>query len=162
MNSIEAYSTAKGYCQSAFLIVSSPCRRQKTDASFFLSIHMLIGFSLELYFKSWLLDAGVPEENLRRQYGHDLVALYSKAQENGLPGEYDQLVGILGPQHKNYEYRYMTRETRYMVVPLDSMFSSLSHLDAAIDLKIGASASMGLLPSPLGWTVSTDLQSWNF
>jgi hypothetical protein len=93
---IRIYSTAKGYVQSTYLIVTNPQRYQAPDdTTFILSYHMLLGFAVELYLKAYLMHTGHTEAELRR-VGHNLQKLLelSKADNFNLP-EAKKLVDYL-------------------------------------------------------------------
>ena len=63
--SIIAYSSAKGFVQSAYLIVTNRLRlTTNDDTSFVMSCHLLFGFGLELYLKSYLKASGVNDKIL--------------------------------------------------------------------------------------------------
>lgn len=60
------YSTARGYIQSAYLIMTNHNRFQvPNDITFVLAYHMLLGFAVELYLKSYLTHTGHNERELR-------------------------------------------------------------------------------------------------
>lgn len=72
--SILPYSTAKGFCQGAFAMMANPNRFQTPDdTTFILSFHHLIGFSVELYLKAFLIEKKMTEvELMKKPYGHSL------------------------------------------------------------------------------------------
>jgi hypothetical protein len=156
------YSTARGYIQSAYLIMSNPLRFQvPNDAPFYLSYSMLSGFALELYLKAYLLHSGVNEVDLKKPpYGHNVPELARTAQERGLRVEaLLSLVSLLGEGHKNLDFRYTALGTRYSAERLDLTFASFGKLDAAVDSAVGASAFFGKAPGP-GWSFPSNGALW--
>lgn len=161
---ISVYSTGRGYVQSAFAMMASSQRMTcPNDTTFFLGFHMLIGFATELYLKSFLLNKGLTEKQLRRHdFGHDLNALWSEAKSKGFPEpSVAPLIAYLHSGHKKFEYRYMERTTKYTVTRLDIIFDWLSRLDAIVDHTSGARASFGLAPES-GWKFPPDRAEWRF
>lgn len=153
------YSTAKGYVQSAFLIMNNPDRSQlPDDTSLFLSCHMLFGFAVELYLKAYLRYTGHNKGELKKGcIGHNLKKLLTKSQDNGFClSAAKNLTEYLGQKHASFEYRYMKSDSKYHYCPLAVIFSDLSELDAYVDRKIGASASTGKEISTRGWNISSD------
>ncbi|NEW87042.1 hypothetical protein DU475_07170 [Rhodopseudomonas sp. WA056] len=142
----EPYAVAKGYVQSAYAMMSNPCRLQTVDdTSLFMGFHMLCGFAVELYLKAYLLHKGHSEGSLRgRNVRHDLIKLHAMCVSEGLYcSGADMLVGLLAKHHRDFSFRYMQREAIYHAADLCSVFSAFSHLDRAVDSAIGASASRG-------------------
>jgi len=156
------YSTARGYVQSALLLISNPARFQVADdSSFFPAFHMLCGFAVELYLKSFLEFAGLSERDLIRA-GHNLFALQTLAHEKGLSDPaIVQLVDYLGEKHKSLEFRYMKASGRYDYGDLRLVFSTFSTLDNRVDELIGARASYGL-SSGGEWLLSERQARWRF
>jgi hypothetical protein len=158
---IRIYSTAKGYVQSTYLIVTNPQRYQAPDdTTFILSYHMLLGFAVELYLKAYLMHTGHTEAELRR-VGHNLQKLLelSKADNFNLP-EAKKLVDYLGDQHASFEYRYMKPESSYYIRWQAEVFAELNALDHYVDVEIGASKSKGKDRASEGWTVPADRNGW--
>ncbi|MEY4248844.1 MAG: hypothetical protein RJA87_477 [Pseudomonadota bacterium] len=162
MNATLAYMTAKGYVHSSFVILTSEHRNEKSDASFFLSTHLLIGFALELYLKSFLLAKGFAEEKIRKDFGHDLEHLYSKSIENGLSRKYDKIIVPFKLGHSNFSYRYPKEDTDYPFIPIDELFGYLSKLDFEIDTTAGASVEYGKEPNNSIWDVPPNFREWVF
>lgn len=157
-----AYSTAKGYVQSAFVLMNSADRYQApTDLTFFYSFHMLIGFAVELYLKAYLLHAGHSGEKLSRQpFGHDLEALSNAATSAGLTvSGLDQVVMLLADPHGDYTFRYPRPDSSYTVPDLNILFGHLSALDVAVDAVTGASASHGRALGGV-WHLPPDRAQW--
>ncbi|MCA0393977.1 MAG: hypothetical protein LCH70_07650 [Proteobacteria bacterium] len=80
---------------------------------------MLVGHSIELSLKAFLLARGVPLDALRlKPYGHDLVALLQEAQRRRI----DRLVPLhdfhvdairlIAPVHGRHEFRYLVTGVR--------------------------------------------------
>lgn len=152
------YSTAKGYVQSAYVLMNSPDRMSvPDDMTFFLSLHMLWGFAVELYLKSFLMHRGWTEKKLRSiALRHNLQALAAAADEAGLKlREINMLVELLGEKHASFGYRYAKPDGQHRVPKLNAVFASLSALDEAVDKAIGASVSRGRTPGgpPGHWTL---------
>ena len=162
-DAIRIYSTAKGYVQSTYLIVTSPDRFQvQDDTTFILSYHMLLGFAVELYLKAFLTHTSHTEAELRgRGVGHTLKKLLELSEADGftLPAA-TKLVDYLNDEHGSFEYRYMKPDSSYYVRYQAEVFAELAELDAYVDSKIGASASRGHTPSSLGWKVPSDRNGW--
>jgi hypothetical protein len=159
------YSTAKGYVQSAFLIMANPYRFQASnDTTFFLSFHLLLGFSVELYLKAYLRHTGHSEKDLK-SFGvrHNLEKLLELSEADGfaLPAA-KSLVDYLTKQHGNYEYRYPNIDGSYRARSLGELFGELNQLDWYIDSAVGASASHGKAPSTVGWTMPPEFNVWRF
>ncbi|HZV57726.1 MAG TPA: hypothetical protein VFF89_08630 [Sphingobium sp.] len=160
---IRAYSTAKGYVQSAYLIVVSAGRfRVPNDTTFILSYHMLLGFAVELYLKAYLTHTGHAEAELRRRgVRHNLKKLLELSEADGftLP-TVTKLVDYLNDQHDSFEYRYTKPDGSYFIRYQADVFAELDELDAYVDGEIGASASKGSTPSTGGWLVPDDYNGW--
>ena len=162
-DAIRTYSTAKGYIQSAYLIVTNPSRFQAPDdTTFILSYHMLLGFAVELYLKAYLTHTGHTESELRsgaiRHNLKKLLAL-SEADSFALPAA-TKLVDYLNDQHGSFEYRYMKPGGSYYIRYQAEVFTELDELDAYVDAEIGASASKGKTPSAGGWGIPGDFNGW--
>ena len=160
---IRTYSTAKGYVQSAYLIVVSTGRfRASDDTTFILSYHMLLGFAVELYLKAYLTHTGHTEAELRSGgVRHNLKKLLELSEADGftLP-TVTKLVDYLNEQHGSFEYRYMIPDGSYFIRYQADVFAELDELDAYVDGEIGASVSSGLTPSTGGWPVPGDYNGW--
>ena len=147
--------------QAAYAIMANPHRLQlEDDRSFYMPFCMLCGFAAELYFKSYLLQKGYTEGDLRKRLlGHDLSQLGELAIKNGLCAPTASLVGWFGKHHKNFAYRYAQDETLFGLPRLSAVFSAFSSLDFQIDTAVGASVSKGLVPRD-GWTFPADGDFW--
>jgi hypothetical protein len=157
------YSTAKGYVQSAFVIIVAPHRMQTPDdTTFFLSFHMLIAFSVELYLKAYLRHHGYDEKALRAGgVRHNLPKLLEMAKAEGLAcAQAEALVEYLGDKHESFEFRYMKPGGSYKLRPLEEIFAELTALDAAVDAAVGASAAFGRVPGRGAWIVPTSVSGW--
>ena len=160
---ILSYSTAKGYVQSTYLIVTSPDRYQLPDDTIFmLSYHMLLGFAVELYLKAYLGHAGRSEAELRNhQVRHNLQKLLDLSKASGFSLlAANNLVNYLGEKHGSLEYRYMKPDSSYHVRSQAEVFAELNELDTYVDREIGASASKGKTPASTGWIVPADRNGW--
>jgi hypothetical protein len=165
------YSVAKGYVQSAFLIVTNPARMTvPDDRSFVLAVSQLFGFAAELYFKGFLIASGVEPRVLRNSIvRHNLAKLHEMSIERGLSLELASwLVEVLGTQHKSHEFRYMTEQSSYTALDLTRAFAAFSELDLIVDAFIGASAAFGLtprrgwdLPRHLAWRLPVQYYCWH-
>ncbi len=74
----------------------------------------LVGQSIELVLKAFLLSRGVPLRSLRRDYGHNLHRLLRKAGELGL----FSLVALSTEEHgaiKVLDNLYSSKQLQYMV-----------------------------------------------
>lgn len=159
---ITAYSTAKGYVQSAYLLMTNIDRFQlPNDTTFYLSFHMLAGFATELYLKSFLIENGCEEKTLRSfEIRHNLKKLLELAESGGLNNlEAKFLVDLLGDHHQSYEFRYMKPDSIYIIEDMQKIFEWFSSLDVAVDQSVGASASRGRKPGR-GWIFPADRSAW--
>jgi hypothetical protein len=156
------YSTAKGYVQSAYCIMTNQARYTLLDdSSFFLSFHLLAGFAVELYFKSVLLHLGTPEKTLRSVHlRHHLRGLCEVAQSAGFENpSANFLVDILWEKHSTFEYRYMKPQAVYFSSNLVTCFNEFSKFDTAVDLVVGASAAHGRLVGG-AWIFPKEYSLW--
>lgn len=155
------YSTAKGFCQGAFAMMATPNRFQtRDDTTFVLAFHHLIGFSVELYLKAFLLKMKMTEtELMRRPYGHSLRELLTAAKHRGFSCiEGDSLVEYLKP-HETYDYRYLRNDAEYSLQRIDYTFARLSVLDRYVDAITGASAGYGKEIGG-GWVMPREFGHW--
>lgn len=142
------YTAAKGYFQSGVIILRSPDRTPERAPITLLSLCMLTAFSLELYYKAWLLASGKPSTEVKA-YGHRLDDLLHSCVEHGLPvqPELGKLTGNLMEGHKDFTYRYMEEGGVVKFPPdWDHAFAVLGWLDTVVDEMVGASAAHGLQP----------------
>lgn len=156
------YSTAKGYAQSAYAIITNPLRFSLgDDTTFYMSFHMLLGFALELYLKSVLMSCGCSEAELKKpDIRHNLNKLAEKCIANGFDHKGAKyLAEILSEHHKGYGFRYIKPGNEYDRTDITHIFSTFSDLDRTIDSKIGASASKGLKAEG-EWQVPSHMAFW--
>lgn len=72
----------------------------------------LIGLSIELSLKAFLVSRGASEDSLRKKFGHDLDALWAEAHLRRIdrpvkmPGAGD-IVGVLNALYLAHEFRYI-------------------------------------------------------
>lgn len=145
---INRYHTAKGYFQSAIMICRSPERNNEARKTLtILSMSMLTGFALELYFKAWLLASGHSSPKVRA-YNHGMNELYADAKIEGLPSinQLDGLVDALSKGHEDFTYRYINDGDQVNNIIWETAFQVLNNLDDVVDAKVGASALYGLVP----------------
>jgi hypothetical protein len=145
---LKFYIPAKGFLQAAQMVVYSPLQNESRRAMTFLPINTLLGFSVELYFKAWLAADGQTPDELRKQFGHKLRNLYEACVNSGLKlGSLDILVSQLETGHGDFSYRYFEpSKVEYKGASIAFAFQVLNELDALVDARVGASASMGLVP----------------
>jgi len=155
------YGNAKGFCQSAYLVMANPHRLQvPDDTSFMLGFHHLIGFAVELYLKAFLLHCGLSEEELRsKKFGHKLQALLGAAEERGLACSNAKALCTYLVKHETFEFRYMKEDSWYELLPLDTIFDMLSQLDGIVDTEVGASAARGMAAGG-SWKFPQDGKYW--
>ncbi|NQY14730.1 MAG: hypothetical protein HRT81_12825 [Henriciella sp.] len=164
MTALNTYSTARAYAQSAFAMMIGDARISlQNDLTFFLSFHLLIGFSMELYLKTVLLHQGVSEKTLKSfEFRHNLRNLYEEAKSKGFYAtDCEVLVSYLHEKHKAHEFRYMKDDASYDAMRLDYVFDILSAVDVAVDKLIGARALHGL-DSDGAWNFPTDRAMWRY
>lgn len=76
-----------------------------------LSIHYLVGLSLELLLKAAYVAAGGPGDvrHLRNAIGHDLLVALEMAEQQGFHSEaphLHEIVGHMNEPYKNHHFRY--------------------------------------------------------
>ncbi|WP_158914714.1 hypothetical protein [Caulobacter sp. S45] len=142
------YIPAKGFLQAAQMVVASPLQNESRRAMTFLPINTLLGFSVELYCKAWLAANGRAPDELRKQFGHKLRNLYVACVNSGLElGSLETLASQLEAGHGDFSYRYFEpSRVEYEGANTAFAFHVLNELDALVDARVGASASMGLVP----------------
>lgn len=98
--------TAKAYVEASKMIYMSPHAGPNT-APTVMPMNMLVGFALELYFKSWLLSHGESSGKVQ-SYGHAIGKLYFDASLKGLPviPRLSEIVSLLSAGHKDFTFRY--------------------------------------------------------
>lgn len=106
--------------------------------------YFLLGRSIELSLKAFLLHKGVPIEELRsRKYGHDLVALLRSAKELDLSKHTDieldgletGVIELLSFDYKEKRFEYRTTGT-YCLPYIEVTWSSARKLANAIEKHI--------------------------
>ncbi len=135
---MDFYVPAKGYAEAAKMIVLSPLRNGRSEMTY-LPIHMLLGFSVELYLKSWLSKEGLDENTLRRKpYGHDLKRLYSEAKSNGFPfiSALESLIHQLHGPHNDFTYRYFRLDLSFNNTDLRCAFDVIDRLDTEVTVTL--------------------------
>lgn len=82
-------------------------------------VHMLMGQSMELALKSYLMARGIQLDDLkRRPYGHDLNALLEKAMALNIQRLVElhsfniNAIQMLAPTYGNHEFRYIVTGTK--------------------------------------------------
>ncbi len=157
------YSTAKGYVQSAYLLMANPFRISNLpdDTTVYLSFHMLCGFATELYLKAYLMRNEYKESELRKKpFMHDLPVLLDHSKKAGMLNKgVESLVSLLGDKHGSYEFRYLKPESVYPYVDLQRVFAWFSELDNEVDEAVGASASRGKNAGG-GWVFPAEFARW--
>src|SRR3954469_2575936 len=106
-NAVNHYSTAKGYVQAVFAMMSSSGRFQlPDDTTLFLPFHHLGGFAVELYLKALISNESFDEAKLKA-LGHDLAKSLAFCVSEGIrvPVGADLLVDVFAPKHQSFEYR---------------------------------------------------------
>lgn len=145
-DALNRYAAAKGFLESTKMIHFSPYKNEQNEINTFLSTHTLIGFALELYFKSWLIETGYGPMIVQK-FGHKIDKLHEECIINGLRKieGLSELVDLLKVEHgETYAYRYLDNNHTYSVANWDVCIPVVDELDVAVDQYIGASASKGL------------------
>ena len=97
---------AQEFCEAAELVC-------KNDSTVSLPGYFLLGRSVELSLKAFLLKCGFTLKTLRsRQYGHDLRELLRAAQENGL-ANYVDMGKLEGASIYLLSHEYVTKRLEY-------------------------------------------------
>lgn len=138
------YATARGYLQTVRTIQLSPIYPGR-EITFILSMHLLAGFAIELYFKAWLLQAGMPSSEVRK-LGHNLARLFHEVAQHNFPNiaQLSEIVGIFAAPHKELIYRYLDEGDSIDAANWPIVLAVLSELDIAVDTFTEASTSQGL------------------
>lgn len=144
---INRYVAGKSYIESAKMIFTSPHYSGPRVIQATLPMHMLIGFALELLFKSWLLGSGEDSKKVRG-FGHDISKLFDAATTDGLPTipHLDKLVDLFAAPHADFSFRYLEEGAKIDTANWHNVFPLLDQLEIAVDTFIGASAERGLEP----------------
>lgn len=143
---ISRYHVGKAYGETVKLAILSP-HYEGRETMAFLPLSMLMGFSVELLLKAWLLQSGMNSKDVR-SFGHDLAKLYAAATKSGLESNpaIDELVDVLAGPHQDFTYRYVTGEETYVALGWFGALNTWDALQTAVDEFVGASASLGLVP----------------
>jgi len=110
-----AQETPKGFMESSqeFLSAANLVLNRSEEVS--LPSYFLLGRSIELSLKAFLLQSGVPIRELRkRKYGHDLTALLKASFERGI----DKRINISSIEQGVIEllnYDYMDKRFEYRI-----------------------------------------------
>ncbi|WP_189383380.1 HEPN domain-containing protein [Marinobacter nauticus] len=97
---------AQEFCEAAELVC-------KDDSTVSLPGYFLLGRSVELSLKAFLLKCGFTVKTLRsRPYGHDLRQLLQAAQENGL-ANYVDIGKLEGASIHLLSHDYVTKRLEY-------------------------------------------------
>ena len=147
-NAQDFYVTAKGFKEAISMVHAHP-HAAANPGLVFLPVQTLLGFALELYFKAWLEGPRCDEDTLRKNYGHNLTALFADCVTEGLPNipRLDETVRQTAEGHADYTYRYFKSTKTYKAMGMMTVFEVLDALDTAVDTKVGASAANDLAPS---------------
>lgn len=148
VEALNRYITAKGYFQAIYMIWQSPDNKSpESTVMTVLPMNMLAAFSLELYFKAWLLQSG-KSSNEARAYGHDLNKLYADCKSASLPKLHalDDVVALFSGPHGDFSYRYIEDGAVLQTANWSNVLGVMTRLDTEVDRYVGASASMGLQP----------------
>jgi hypothetical protein len=143
------YVTAKEYLEAAKVIWVSPYKSHLHMVRFFLPIHLLLGFSLELFLKAWLRFSGLSSSQLSKPpYSHNLENLYNEAQQRGFPDEPRQsaLIAHFASEHQNFGFRYLRDDLTYKPTALPYDFELFDDIDRWVDGALDVSASRKLKP----------------
>lgn len=148
VEALNRYIAGKGYVEAAKSVFLSP--DNQTEARIKLTIlpaHMLGAFSLELFFKAWLLQSGMESAKVRK-YSHDLNALYAATNAAGLPAirNLSNVVSIFAEAHGDFTYRYIDQGDVVTTANWHNVFPVIDQLDFAVDRFIGASRWQGVEP----------------
>jgi hypothetical protein len=154
------YATAKGFFQSAIMIHRSPDRFGREIITI-QPVCMLVGFSLEIYFKAFLLACEVKSNDVRR-FGHKIRNLFEVSLENGLLEAIDcccsfdahlrRIIETVGPGHEDFTFRYIEEgATLHYPLNWEKTFSVLDALDWLVDNKVGASVAHGATLRQPNW-----------
>ncbi|MBI4982458.1 MAG: hypothetical protein HZC15_04920 [Candidatus Omnitrophica bacterium] len=100
-------STAKIFLDSSETICDKNLERFGSEA--FKVVYYLIGHSLELNFKAFLLHKGYSENTLKRSFSHNLSRLSEEVKRNGLvilDAEDEKAINELNDYYSNKEIEY--------------------------------------------------------
>jgi len=135
---IMSFTTGRGYLDAAKLVVSHP---EYWDRRIPLApaVYCLLAFSIEFLLKCFLLKKGVKESELkRRDIRHSIDVLYELCRKNGLTSVplLEAQLQILAANHKEKEFRYLRRTTKYEPINPAEVVSAIEHLSVEIEREI--------------------------
>ena len=161
ITSAESYFiTGRAYVTGAHAIVKSPVRlRYANDFRFVFPCMSLIAHAIEVYLKAWLSAHGYKDDTLRKQFGHNLRALYIEGLQTGLQESHTaqgetihDLVESFEAQHEwPYPLRYPFDGWQIPLPKLNIVFEIFVRLDRIVADKLGK-----VVPVDLDWSVSPD------
>lgn len=137
------FRAANGHRQAAIVLEPHIGSIGDYTNSVFLAFYNVLGFSVELYLKSFLASCGLTSVALsKKPFGHDLAALYSAALQKGLtvqPSAMKRIVELLNQNHSEYTYRYLTDSVELTYIapgePMKLAFKALEELHYFIFLQ---------------------------
>lgn len=118
------FKTADGHRRAAEILYPHTQNDNTPSSSIFFAFYNVLGFSVEMYLKAFLVNKGMVSETLsRRDFGHKLSVLYEEARTNGIysypgitelhptvtvePGALERIIQIIGPRFENFTFRYI-------------------------------------------------------
>lgn len=137
------FMTAYGYLEAIRLIREHPNVSEEQVVFTVLPLNMLAGFALELLFKAWLLEAGVPSLTVIR-FGHRIADLFAETERLGLPkiDNLDALVAALGPGHGDFTFRYIDSGTLVDIIVWPNVMPVFEALKEVVEAKIAAAGGI--------------------
>jgi hypothetical protein len=109
------WKLAKEFAEAAGVVADNAGNQLSVPA------YYLWGHSIELSLKAFLFDNGVPLQQLKRKYGHDLKALVDEAMRHNIKSKVHLSVRELGEIYGlNYEYvakRFEYHEAETYMLP---------------------------------------------
>jgi hypothetical protein len=139
------FRAADGHRQAAIILEPHVGDIRDYAQSVFLAFYNVLGFSVELYLKSYLAGWGISSDVLsKKPYGHNLEALYIAAFAKGLTLQESavrRIVELLNPNHSEYTYRYLTDRAQLTYImpgePIRLTFQVLGELHDFVGESIG-------------------------
>lgn len=103
-----------------------------------IPVMYLVGHSIELSLKAYLLFMGVPLDDLKKKYGHDLVKCYKEAQKH----ELNDVIQLTDSDYKVLEVLnilYSSKQLNYCEIGLKEfpVFGPLQELSTKLLQRIG-------------------------
>lgn len=86
----------------------------------FMPYYFLLGQSIELSLKAFLMGRGIPLKELRTKYGHNLKELLDEARRRKLGNEvklenaHCGVIGLLNVEYLNKRFQYIRTGTMYL------------------------------------------------